>query len=699
MFSFKGKRFFVITLTVSLAAFAAPGFASAANSGAPYGLQIGLPDSSAGGCLRLAWQVADSGKVSRFTVYRSTTAKSEFKSVFSSQSEMTGQGKMDFVDSGLEDGKTYFYRVATFDSTGKALGTTETKAFKLPVKRSAEVGSGPFKSIVISIADQRIYFLEDNVLVKSHLCSTGVDSHPTPTGVFKILYHEYLAISEKYGGVYCYWWMGFAPDTGMHALPYDPKTKTWTGASSLGHKASHGCVRQAVADAEWAYKWAPDGTRLDVIPQHYEGPPPTPPPITGGHASRGISEAANTWYLAEGCTSGNFNEYVLLMNPNPETANANIKFMRQDGATITRGAALPPLSRYTIHVDSIPELADADVSTFVESDKSIIAERAMYFDLGGRDGGSDSVGVSSPSETWYLAEGYTGDSFDEFILFENPQDVKTSAHVLFMLPGGKNLEQTVSINPHSRFTLHVDDIPGLASTDVSAKVTSTEPIVVERAMYFNHNGREDGNSSVGVTEKSKTWYLAEGYTGGLFDEYVLIENPEDKAGSAEVNFVCADGRSILRNYDLQPRSRFTIHLDDIPEISDADVSTIIKSDVDIVAERSMYFESNGRKGGSDSPGVTTPAQYWYMAEGYTGGDFDSFILILNPGENDTSVDVGFLLPGGHMNQMSVVIPAMTRFTIHVDDTPGMNDTEFSTVVHSTGPVICERAMYFSIPRN
>jgi len=693
------KRFVALCAFAGFAITLAP-VALSANSGAPYGLEVKPTDSRAPGCLSISWKVEDRGKVAFFRVYRSNNAHGNFEVVYSSESNVSGSGPMDYIDTGLSDGQVYYYKVETLGSAGNSLGTSSVQGCRAPKGQAEKKGSGPFKSIVISIEDQRIYFLEDNVLVRSHLCSTGVDSHPTPTGVFKILYHEYLVISEKYGNAYCYWWMGFAPDTGMHALPYDPKTGTWVGASSLGRKASHGCVRQAVADAEWAYKWAPDGTRLDVIPQHYEPPPPPPPPITGGHASRGISEASKTWYLAEGCTSGSFNEYVLLMNPHSETAHATVEFMRSDGVVVAQAANLPPLSRYTIHVDSIQGLEDTDVSTYVESDLSIIAERAMYFDFNGRDGGSASSGVPSPSRTWYLAEGYTGDSFDEFILFQNPSDVSTVAHVLFMCPDGKNLTRDYEIRPHSRFTLHVDDIPELSSAQVSAMVTSDEPIVVERSMYFDYYGRKDGTSSCGVTEKSKTWYLAEGCTSELFDEYVLIQNPGDEPGRADVTFMCGDGRNITKQYNLLPHSRFSIHLDDIQEIANADVSTIVSSDVEVIAERSMYFETGGRKGGSDSPGVTDPAHYWYLAEGYTGGAFDSYILILNPEDNAASVDVGFLLPGGNMKSMNFEVPARTRFTIHVDDMPGMSDTEFSTVIHSaTVPVICERAMYFSIPRN
>ncbi|MBK5093574.1 MAG: L,D-transpeptidase, partial [Actinobacteria bacterium] len=598
-------------------------------------------------------------------------------------------------------GRTYYYKVSLVGRDGLEIGATDIASGVLPPKRR-DSGGIAGKRIIISIYDQRIYFLEDEVLVKSHLCSTGIDSHPTPGGVFKVDYHEYCLVSEMYGDVLCYWWMGFAPDIGMHALPYDPKSGTWTGGGSLGHKASHGCVRQAVKDAEWAYKWAPNGTRIDVIGHHYEPPappPPGPPPITGGHASQGVSQAQKEWYLAEGCTTNGFDEYMLMMNPNPGTASVATDYMKPDGSVINVTYSVPGFSRYTVRINDIPGLEDTEVSVRMLSDQPIVAERSMYFEYRGKLGGSDTVGASATSKTWYLAEGYTGGDFDEFILIQNPQTVDSKVRTEYMRSDGQNVMKEYDVKAHSRFSIHVDDIPELASAEVSTKITSEQPVVVERAQYFNYYGRDDGNASTAISEPSQTWYLAEGYTGGQFDEYVLLQNPGENAGFARVTFMRSDGKNFQEDYTLKPKSRFTIHVDDIPELSNAEVSTYVESDVGIIVERSMYFVSNGRPGGSDAPGVTGSAKYWYLAEGYTGGDFDTYVLIMNPNNEKVTVDVNYLLPEGRIVPAGYTVEPYSRYTVHVDTVPGMSSTEFSTALTGSKPIICERAMYFSVPRS
>jgi flagellar hook assembly protein FlgD len=71
-----------------------------------------------------------------------------------------------------------------------------------------------------------------------------------------------------------------------------------------------------------------------------------------------------------------------------------------------------------------------------------------------------------------------------------------------------------------------------------------------------------------IPRPSITWYLAEGYTGsnvdsGEFDTWVLIQNPGDQAAKARVTFMQPGGANVAREYSLPPRSRFTIHVDDI----------------------------------------------------------------------------------------------------------------------------------------
>jgi hypothetical protein len=137
----------------------------------------------------------------------------------------------------------------------------------------------------------------------------------------------------------------------------------------------------------------------------------------------------------------------------------------------------------------------------------------MYFTYEGITGGHDALGSPAPATEWYLAEGYTSGEFDTFITVLNPGDEDADLLVRFMLNGGRFLDRMYRVPAHSRFTLPVDEQPGLASEEVAAVMACSRPVVVERSMYFRYAGKPGGSCAPAVRGPAQTWYFAEGYTG------------------------------------------------------------------------------------------------------------------------------------------------------------------------------------------
>lgn len=397
----------------------------------------------------------------------------------------------------------------------------------------------------------------------------------------------------------------------------------------------------------------------------------------------------------------NFDEYILVLNPNSQPTLVTFTFMQPDGTNSVQVQEVGANSRFTLKVNDY--LQFQEVSTKVVSDAPVICERALYFNC--RDsfcGGSASTGITAPQPRWYFAEGYTGGTFETYILVQNPEPNPADVKFTFMLPDGRTIEHTAQAAPSSRMTLMLDSVPGLEETDVSAMVecTSGGGIISERSSYFNYYGADGGTNSPGVTAPSSQWYLAEGYTGQKFDTYVLLQNPGDEESSVDAAFMREDGKNIRRNYKLAPHSRYTIHADTVPGLENAGFSTSLVSsnDVGFIAERAMYFDYNGcgLDDGHSSIGVSAPAETWYLAEGYTGGRFDTWVLIQNPEAEAARVKVTFNTPGGGAVQKDYTIKARSRFTIPVDSVEGLADAEVATTVQSTNgvKVIAERAVYF-----
>ncbi|MGI5837909.1 MAG: glycosyl hydrolase family 18 protein, partial [Chloroflexota bacterium] len=237
---------------------------------------------------------------------------------------------------------------------------------------------------------------------------------------------------------------------------------------------------------------------------------PSPTPTTAPTTNN------RSWYFAEGSTASPFDTWILLQNPNANPSIANVTFMKDNGEAISRQFTLPPTSRFSLFANQI--VPDAAISTLIQTDQPIFAERSMYF----RSDGHGSTGVNQPSHTWYLAEGSTAPPFDTWILAMNPNPAPATVTFTLMAEGGANKTIVRNMAPTSRCSIFANlEMPGVA---FSAKVDGTLPIIVERAMYVSGGG---GHGSTGVTTPSRNWYLAEGNTLPGFDTWLLLMNPND----------------------------------------------------------------------------------------------------------------------------------------------------------------------------
>ena len=137
--------------------------------------------------------------------------------------------------------------------------------------------------------------------------------------------------------------------------------------------------------------------------------------------------------------------------------------------------------------------------------------------------------------------------------------------------------------PLSRTNIWVNkEDPALAAAEMSATMTSLNdvPVVVERSMYRN-NGNElfsAGHNSAAVDAPALRWFLAEGATGGTFDEFVLIANPNATAANLKVSYLRAGKAPIVKNYVAAAQSRLTIWVDqEAPDLRAAEVSVMVES--------------------------------------------------------------------------------------------------------------------------
>jgi hypothetical protein len=306
------------------------------------------------------------------------------------------------------------------------------------------------------------------------------------------------------------------------------------------------------------------------------------------------------------------------------------------------------------------------------------------------------------ANTFYFAEGYTGEGFCEWLCLANPGDTPTTAHLTYMFSDGTTQAQDLTVGATTRETVNVNSIVG-EGKEVSVKVTSDAPIVAERPMYFAYRGSWTGGHDVmGAPSPSYTHYFAEGYTGEGFCEWLCLANPYPNPTTAHLTYMFEDGSTQAQDVSLGATTRETVNVNDIVGPG-REVSVKLTSDAPIIAERPMYFEMDlgsieelGRislSGGHDAVGAPSPGKTFYFAEGYTGAGFTEWLCLANPGDDPTTTHITYMFSDGTTQAQDVSLGATTRETVEVNDVVG-SDREVSVKIEADSPIIAERPMYF-----
>ena len=165
----------------------------------------------------------------------------------------------------------YFQRKNGLPETGIADQATQQALFSGNVA-FAEEYVFPYK-IGVSIDQQRVYVFQWDGSgytrqVRVMKCSTGMDVAPTPTGTFQ---SDGKASGGKWYfmrdfNTYVQYAYRIIGGIMFHSVLFNSRKQgpTKSSVNALGRKASHGCIRLAVDDAQWIFENCPEGTTVVI---------------------------------------------------------------------------------------------------------------------------------------------------------------------------------------------------------------------------------------------------------------------------------------------------------------------------------------------------------------------------------------------------------------------------------------------------
>ena len=276
-------------------------------------------------------------------------------------------------------------------------------------------------------------------------------------------------------------------------------------------------LSQASASGDDGASGDPDGDGLTNLQEQ----------VAGSHP-RGVQ----TRYLAEGVSNAFFSTQIALGNAALTPATVLLRFFTDGTNSVPLVVTVPPTSRGTVDVGQVV----GSYSTTIESDVPITVDRTITWGVGGQRYGSHGELAASRA-------------VDDVVLRRRVDVGCVRAVLPAAEPGRDGRHRDRALSPAVRSPADREDVhaagvephddsrrrrgaPTLASTDVSAAIAATAPIIAERAMYRSSATQlfAAGHASAGVTAPALEWFLAEGATGAFFDLFILIANPNTDAG-------------------------------------------------------------------------------------------------------------------------------------------------------------------------
>ena len=327
--------------------------------------------------------------------------------------------------------------------------------------------------------------------------------------------------------------------------------------------------------------------------------------------------------------------------------------------------------------------------------------------------------LSPAAPTWYFAEGYIGNGFEELLTVQNPSlTLAATVTFTYIFPNGSPKVVTHHFNASSRSTVDVNNDLNLQPNSSSHITVSTivqvaqgsPNIVVERPMYFKYvNGSttiQSGTDVVGATQPGTSYYFPEADSrqsgSAHYFTYITMLNPSSSVvdnvtvtyytGSCTTN--CPQ-----EQFTLQPHQRATASPIDAKINLHQQLAISVTSNNPVVVERPMYVADNiptaggNLTGAASQIGATSPGKDWLFAEGYTGADFQQYFVLANFGATTANAVVTMEYNGGTTKTQNVVVPAYSHVYVNVNTING-NTPEAAAEITADQPIVADRLMYF-----
>lgn len=300
--------------------------------------------------------------------------------------------------------------------------------------------------------------------------------------------------------------------------------------------------------------------------------------------------------------------------------------------------------------------------------------------------------------TQHFAEGATGFMQTDVGIFNANVSNAAVVNVKLLPEVSDPVDLVFYLDALERRSLDVNAIVqslGVPDQGFSILVESTQPVAATRQMTWGDPVYGSTLES-GIASAAPTWYFAEGATN-IFSLYYMVENPNATPANVTLTHLLEGGGApITQTEVVPPFTRRTFDINAVPGLASAALSTIVASDVPIVAERAMYLNTTNRlwEGGAVGRGAPALNSFWSFAEGATGF-FHTYLCMGNPNDGTANVTVTYKLASGETLSKQYSVPGKSRLTIDVNgEDAQLASTDVGMTISSSRQIVAERAMWW-----
>lgn len=402
--------------------------------------------------------------------------------------------------------------------------------------------------------------------------------------------------------------------------------------------------------------------------------------ISAAATLTGMLPTRSSFYFAGASTMPGVRASLPMLNTSAQTAHIDLTFYFESGTPGHASLDVPAHSRATADLNALAGL-NRRFGVKVSADRMVAPELRLTRD--GKDGAA-MLPVTAPQTTWYLAEGFTGNSFHETISLANPGSVGAQVN-LRLLPFSGRAPRTVTVYVAPQSTRLVDVNALMPNQSLSVIADASAPIVVERTLTFSTDGY-GMTAKTGVNAPATSWIFAAGKTNALYRTYLTVLNPGTDGTMLTANFY-GQGGALLGSRTIRVDSQRRANINLNHYLMAGGISIVVSSDRPVVVERPLYTGNpNGANiSGSDVFGRNGAGLSWAFPGGNSGTRSDH-LLLFNPSHTTAAIDATFYASNGSSYTQRFYVSPMAQYDVNANAlAPSLTDTH-SVVLRSANGV-------------